>query len=50
MATAKLRHIALTVPDIKREAEFFEKVFGFTKNSETPRSISASATRSPTLS
>ena len=42
MATAKLRHIALTVPDIKREAEFFEKVFGFTKNSETERAISLS--------
>ena len=42
MATAKLRHIALTVPDIKREAEFFEKVFGFTKNSESARSISLS--------
>lgn len=40
--TAKLPHIALTVPDIKREAEFFEKVFGFTKNSESPRSISLS--------
>jgi catechol 2,3-dioxygenase-like lactoylglutathione lyase family enzyme len=42
MATAKLRHIALTVPDIKREAQFFEKVFGFTKNSETARAISLS--------
>ncbi len=42
MATAKLRHIALTVPDIRREAEFSEKVFGFTKNSESPRSISLS--------
>ena len=42
MATAKLRHIALTVPDIKREAEFFEKVFGFTKNAESDRAISLS--------
>lgn len=42
MATAKLRHIALTVPDIKREAAFFEQVFGFTKNSETDRAISLS--------
>ncbi len=42
MATAKLRHIALTVPDIKREAEFFERVFGFTKNSESDRAISLS--------
>jgi catechol 2,3-dioxygenase-like lactoylglutathione lyase family enzyme len=40
MATAKLRHIALTVPDIKREAEFFEKVFGFTKSTESDRAIS----------
>jgi len=42
MATAKLRHIALTVPDIKREAAFFEQVFGFTKNSESDRAISLS--------
>lgn len=42
MATAKLRHIALTVPDLKREAEFYEKVFGFTKESETPNSIALS--------
>jgi catechol 2,3-dioxygenase-like lactoylglutathione lyase family enzyme len=42
MTTAKLRHIALTVPDIKREAEFFEKVFGFIKNSESDRAISLS--------
>jgi predicted enzyme related to lactoylglutathione lyase len=42
MATAKLRHIALTVPDIRREAEFFEKVFGFIKNSESDRAISLS--------
>lgn len=42
MATAKLRHIALTVPDIKREAEFFERVFGFMKNAESDRAISLS--------
>lgn len=42
MATAKLRHIALTVPDIKREAAFFEQVFGFTKDSESDRAISLS--------
>lgn len=42
MATAKLRHIALTVPDLKREAEFYEKVFGFTKRSESANSISLS--------
>jgi catechol 2,3-dioxygenase-like lactoylglutathione lyase family enzyme len=42
MATAKLRHIALTVPDLKREAEFYERVFGFTKESETPNSIALS--------
>jgi catechol 2,3-dioxygenase-like lactoylglutathione lyase family enzyme len=42
MATAKLRHIALTVPDIKREAEFFERVFGFTKNAESDRAVSLS--------
>lgn len=42
MATAKLRHIALTVPDLKREAAFYEKVFGFTKNSESENSVSLS--------
>lgn len=40
--TAKLRHIALTVPDLKREAEFFEKVFGFTRLRDTPNSIALS--------
>ncbi len=40
--TAKLRHIALTVPDLKREAEFYEKVFGFAKLRETPNSIALS--------
>lgn len=40
--TAKLRHIALTVPDLKREAEFYEKVFGFTKLRETPNSVALS--------
>ena len=42
MAQAKLRHIAITVPDIKREAEFYERVFGFTKNAESANSISLS--------
>lgn len=42
MATAKLRHVALTVPDLKREAEFYEKVFGFTKHSESTNAISLS--------
>ena len=42
MATAKLRHIALTVPDLKREAAFFEKVFGFVKHSESDRAVSLS--------
>lgn len=37
--TAKLRHIALTVPDLKREAEFYEKVFGFTKLREGENAI-----------
>src|ERR1700761_1213644 len=37
--TAKLRHIALTVPDLKREAEFYEKVFGFTKLREAENAI-----------
>jgi catechol 2,3-dioxygenase-like lactoylglutathione lyase family enzyme len=40
--TAKLRHIALTVPDLKREAAFYEQVFGFTKLRETPNSIALS--------
>ena len=40
--TAKLRHIALTVPDLKREAEFYEKVFGFTKLREAPNAIALS--------
>ncbi|HEY3919007.1 MAG TPA: VOC family protein [Stellaceae bacterium] len=42
MATAKLRHIALTVPDLKRETEFYEKVFGFTKHSESENAVSLS--------
>lgn len=42
MATAKLRHIAITVPDLKREAAFYEQVFGFTKHRETENSISLS--------
>ena len=39
---AKLRHIALTVNDVKREAEFYVKVFGFTKHRETEVSVSLS--------
>jgi len=39
---AKLRHIALTVTDLKREAEFYEKVFGFRKHSENDNAISLS--------
>ena len=39
---AKLRHIALTVTDVKREAEFYVKVFGFTKHRETENSVSMS--------
>ncbi len=39
---AKLRHIALTVTDLKREAEFYEKVFGFKKQSESENSVALS--------
>ncbi len=39
---AKLRHIAITVNDLQREAEFFEKVFGFKKHSENDVAISLS--------
>jgi catechol 2,3-dioxygenase-like lactoylglutathione lyase family enzyme len=39
---AKLRHIALTVSDLKREAEFYEKVFGFKKQTESEVSVSLS--------
>ncbi len=39
---AKLRHIALTVPDLKREAAFFEKVFGFTKHTDSENAVSLS--------
>jgi catechol 2,3-dioxygenase-like lactoylglutathione lyase family enzyme len=39
---AKLRHIALTVTDLKRETEFYEKVFGFTKHSESEAAVSLS--------
>jgi catechol 2,3-dioxygenase-like lactoylglutathione lyase family enzyme len=42
MKMAKLRHIALTVTDLKREADFYEKVFGFTKHSETDNAVSLS--------
>jgi catechol 2,3-dioxygenase-like lactoylglutathione lyase family enzyme len=39
---AKLRHVAITVSDLKREAEFYEKVFGFAKLSENDVAISMS--------
>jgi catechol 2,3-dioxygenase-like lactoylglutathione lyase family enzyme len=39
---AKLRHIALTVPDLQREAAFFETVFGFKKHSESANAVSLS--------
>ena len=39
---AKLRHIALTVTDLTREAEFYERVFGFVKEAESEMSISLS--------
>jgi methylmalonyl-CoA/ethylmalonyl-CoA epimerase len=39
---AKLRHIAITVSDIKREAAFYETVFGFKKHRETDHSCSMS--------
>ena len=42
MAKAKLRHIAITVNDLKREAQFFEQVFGFTKHSENDVAVSLS--------
>lgn len=40
--TAKLRHIAITVSDLKKEAAFFERVFGFEKHSENDVAISLS--------
>lgn len=40
--TAKLRHIAITVSDLKKEAAFFESVFGFTKHSENDVAVSLS--------
>ncbi len=39
---AKLRHIAITVSDIKREIAFYETVFGFTKHSENDHAASLS--------
>ena len=42
MSKAKLRHIAITVNDLKREAEFYETVFGFKKHSENDVAISLS--------
>lgn len=40
--TAKLRHIAITVGDLKKEAAFFETVFGFKKHSENDVAVSLS--------
>ena len=40
--TAKLRHIAITVSDLKKEAAFFESVFGFTKHTENDVAVSLS--------
>jgi len=40
--TAKLRHIAITVSDLKKEAAFFERVFGFTKHTENDVAVSLS--------
>ena len=42
MAKAKLRHIAITVSDLKREAAFYEEAFGFTKHSENDVAVSLS--------
>jgi catechol-2,3-dioxygenase len=39
---AKLRHIAITVSDLKKEAAFYETVFGFTKHTENDHAISLS--------
>lgn len=39
---AKLRHIAITVDDLEREAAFFERVFGFTRHSTDEVAISLS--------
>lgn len=40
--TAKLRHIAITVSDLKKEAAFFESVFGFEKHTENDVAVSLS--------
>ncbi len=40
--TAKLRHIAITVNDLKKEAAFFESVFGFKKHHENDVAVSLS--------
>ncbi|HEX3972675.1 MAG TPA: VOC family protein [Stellaceae bacterium] len=40
--TAKLRHIAITVGDLKKEAAFFESVFGFKKHNENDVAVSLS--------
>jgi len=40
--TAKLRHIAITVSDLKKEAAFFESVFGFKKHHENDVAVSLS--------
>jgi len=39
---AKLRHIAITVSDLKKEAAFFESVFGFKKHHENDVAVSLS--------
>ena len=36
---AKLRHIAITVPDMETAAQFYEKSFGLQRTSESPISI-----------
>lgn len=35
MATGKLRHIAISVPDKERAAKFYEETFGFERVSES---------------
>ena len=36
---AKLRHIAITVPDVEKAAAFYEKVFGMTRFRGSRRSV-----------
>jgi catechol 2,3-dioxygenase-like lactoylglutathione lyase family enzyme len=38
----KLRHIAITVNDLQREAEFYQNVFGFKKHSENDVAVNLS--------